>query len=94
MLIDFYQEKIQQFLSCCTQLMQCDDLELYSVADFYAAPWLNDFPQGTTWHASGLDDGAEAFYAVIEFRGYRLSLDVGQTTSLTLLTPREKNPLN
>ncbi|WP_298147623.1 hypothetical protein [uncultured Acinetobacter sp.] len=87
MLIDFYQDKIQQFLACCEQLMQCEDLKLYSVADFYAASWLNDFPQGTTWRTSGLDDGAEEFYAVIEFRGYRLTLDVGQTTQLKLLYP-------
>ena len=87
MLIDFYQDKIRQFLTCCERLMQCEDLQLYSVADFYAASWLKDFPQGTIWRTSGLDDGAEEFYAVIEFRGYRLTLDVGQTTHCTLCHP-------
>jgi hypothetical protein len=66
------------------------DLDLNSVADFYAAPWLHDFPQGTTWYASGLDDGAEQFYAVIEFRGYRLSFDVGTITTLRLIVPPQE----
>ncbi|WP_353653405.1 hypothetical protein [Acinetobacter sp. B51(2017)] len=69
-------------------LINTKDLTLDCVADFYAATWLNDFPQGTTWHASGLDDGAEQFYAVIEFRGYRLSFDVAETTVLQLQPPQ------
>ena len=31
------------------------------------ATWLDEFPQGTTWSATGLDDGAEHFYAIIEY---------------------------
>lgn len=87
MLIDFYQKPIAQFLRVCERLMAREDLGLSCVADFYAATWLDDFPQGTTWHASGLDDGAEQFYAVIEFRGYRLIFDVDETTTLQLQLP-------
>ena len=42
-------------------------LNFNSVADFYQARWLDEFPQRTTWWATGLDDGAEQFYAVIEY---------------------------
>ena len=45
-----------------------------SVSDFYKAKWLNDFPKGTTWSATGLDDGAEQFYAIIEYRTHFLSI--------------------
>lgn len=89
MLLDFYQKPIAQFLKVSEQLMAREDLALSSVADFYAATWLHDFPQGTTWHASGLDDGAEQFYAVIEFRGYRLSFAVAETTTLQLQLPQQ-----
>lgn len=87
MLIDFHHKHIQQFLQVCHKLMEMPDLALASVADFYAAPWLHDFPPGTTWHVSGLDDGAEQFYAVVEFRHYRLNFKVGDHTQLTLSEP-------
>lgn len=47
-------------------------LQFDSIADFYQAQWLDDFPKGTTWCATGLDDGAEHFYAKIEFCGHYL----------------------
>lgn len=87
MRIDFYQKRIAQFLQVAERLIHTPNLELNSVADFYAASWLEEFPQGTTWHASGLDDGAEQFYAVIEFRGYRLVFAVDDTIQLQLQKP-------
>ena len=88
MLIDFYEKPTQQFLQVCERLLGMPDLGLDSVADFYAATWLADFPQGTTWHATGLDDGAEEFYAVIEYRAYRLVFNVATTTQLELILPK------
>lgn len=52
--------------------------ELYlafdSVSDFYKAQWLNDFPQGTTWSCTGLDNGADDFHAVIRFQNRVLKI--------------------
>ncbi len=84
----FIKNRLHTFYKWLSVLINTKDLTLDCVADFYAATWLNDFPQGTTWHASGLDDGAEQFYAVIEFRGYRLSFDVAETTVLQLQPPQ------
>ena len=87
MLIDFYAKQITQFLHVAERLINTQDLALDSVADFYAVPWLLDFPHGSTWHVTGLDDGAEQFYAVVEFRGYRLLFTVAETVRLELQLP-------
>jgi hypothetical protein len=66
--------KQQKFDQVAAKIMA--DPEAYlafdSVSDFYKAVWLDEFPQGTTWSATGLDDGAEQFYAVIQYGNHYL----------------------
>jgi hypothetical protein len=66
--------KQQKFDQVAAKIMA--DPESYlafdSVSDFYKAEWLDEFPQGATWSATGLDDGAEQFYAVIEYGNHYL----------------------
>lgn len=72
MLIDFIQYQQQQFDEVASRIMADPEqyIDFDSVSDFYKAKWLDDFPKGTTWSAKGLDDGAEEFDAVIEYRDY------------------------
>lgn len=59
-------------------------LEFESVSDFYKAAWLDEFPQGTTWSATGLDDGAEQFYAVIEYGDHYLYISRAERVTVKL----------
>lgn len=80
MIIDMKQQKIKKFAEIANKIK--DDPAFYlqfdSVSDFYKADWLAEFPHGTTWVCSGLDDGAEDFYAVIQLYDHCLYLDCGQ----------------
>ena len=55
--------------------------EFSSVSDFYNAAWLKDFPQGSQISATGLDDGAEEFYAVVQFKQQYLKFDIKENHS-------------
>ncbi|MDY7372927.1 hypothetical protein UE233_09805 [Acinetobacter oleivorans] len=55
--------------------------EFSSVSDFYNAAWLKDFPQGSQISATGLDDGAEEFYAVVQFKQQYLKFDIKESLS-------------
>lgn len=81
MIIDLQEQQLLKFEQVAQQLMAAPEryLNFDSVADFYQAPWLDAFPKGTTYFASGLDDGAEHFDARIEFRVYR---QAGHTTDV------------
>nr|WP_314369205.1 hypothetical protein [uncultured Acinetobacter sp.] len=74
MLLSLEAFKQQKFDQIAAKIMA--DPESYlafdSVSDFYKAEWLDEFPQGTIWSATGLDDGAEQFYAVIEYGNHYL----------------------
>ena len=74
MLLSLEAFKQQKFDQLAAKIMA--DPESYlafdSVSDFYKAEWLDEFPQGTAWSATGLDDGAEQFYAVIEYGNHYL----------------------
>ncbi|WP_336937387.1 hypothetical protein [Acinetobacter modestus] len=74
MLLSLEAFKQQKFDQLAAKIMA--DPESYlafdSVSDFYKAEWLDEFPQGTIWSATGLDDGAEQFYAVIEYGNHYL----------------------
>ena len=74
MLVSLEAFKQQKFDQVAAKIMA--DPESYlafdSVSDFYKAEWLDEFPQGATWSATGLDDGAEQFYAVIEYGNHYL----------------------
>ena len=62
-LIHFKQAQLAQFDHLAQNILSNPEryLQFDSIADFYQAQWLDDFPQGTTWYATGLDDGAEHF---------------------------------
>ncbi|ENW95608.1 hypothetical protein [Acinetobacter sp. NIPH 298] len=95
MLLSLDAFKQQKFDQMATKIIA--DPETYlcfdSVSDFYKATWLDEFPQGTTWSATGLDDGAEHFYAVIEY-GYQYLL-ISRTTSIAVkLGTRENHNKN
>lgn len=53
-------------------------LDFDSVSDVYKADWLNEFPQGTRWSVSGLDDGADDFYILIQFKQKKLIIEIKQ----------------
>ena len=76
MLIDFIQYQFTKFDELASQIQATPEQYIHfdSVSDFYKAEWLNDFPSGTTWTATGLDDGAEQFYAIIEYKNHFLSI--------------------
>ncbi|MBJ9954878.1 MULTISPECIES: hypothetical protein [unclassified Acinetobacter] len=78
MLIDFVQVQKQKFENLAQNIVDRPDkyLDFDSVSDFYKAKWLNDFPQGTTWTVSGLDDGAEDFCIQIEYKNQFLWIEV------------------
>ncbi|GAA5587499.1 hypothetical protein Acal01_02669 [Acinetobacter calcoaceticus] len=59
-------------------------IDFNSVSDFYNAEWLKDFPQGTQVSATGLDDGAEEFYAVVQFKQQYLKFDIKENHSTVI----------
>jgi len=59
-------------------------VDFNSVSDFYNAEWLKDFPQGTQVSATGLDDGAEEFYAVVQFKQQYLKFDIKENHSTVI----------
>lgn len=69
--------KQQQFIHFAKKIIEQPEyyLDFESVADVYRAGWLEDFPKGTTWQVSGLDNGAEEFCLVIAYVGCQLSID-------------------
>ena len=84
MLIDFNAVQLQKFDVLAQRILDHpeDYVHFDSIADFYNAAWLDDFPKGTAWTCTGLDDGAEQFYAVIRYKNRRLSIDVTDTLSI------------
>lgn len=80
MLINFMQHQLTQFDELASRIQAAPDnyINFDSVSDFYKAEWLNDFPKGSTWAATGLDDGAEQFYAIIEYGNHFLSISCSE----------------
>ncbi|NNH39706.1 hypothetical protein [Acinetobacter terrae] len=80
MLIDFIQHQLKQFDEMASRIQAAPEkyIQFDSVSDFYKAEWLKDFPKGTTWAATGLDNGAEQFYAIIEYRSHFLSISCSE----------------
>ena len=78
MLIDFVAIQLQKFDALARRISTTpeDYLQFESVSDFYKALWLNDFPKGTTWMATGLDNGAEDFCIRIEYRDRYLQIEI------------------
>lgn len=83
-ILDLEQYKQQCFDQLATKICQSPEyyLDFDSVSDVYKAKWLNDFPVGTTWAVSGLDDGAEDFCISIQYKTpykiKRLSIEMKQ----------------
>ena len=78
-IIDFKAMQKDKFKTLALRIQQQPEhyLDFNSVADFYQAAWLQDFPQGTQYYATGLDDGAEEFYAKLTYADYCLTLSCG-----------------
>ena len=76
-LVSFTQFKQQQFIVLAEKIIQQPEQYLHfdSVADVYQARWLDDFPKGTTWQVTGLDNGAETFCLLICYQNCQLSID-------------------
>ena len=85
MIIDFVQIQKQKFEELVEKIMAQPEqyLDFDSVSDFYKAPWLDHFPQGTRWSTSGLDDGAEEFCIQIKYRELVFNIEI-QSTSIGL----------
>ena len=85
MIIDFVQIQKQKFEEIVERIMAQPEqyLDFDSVSDFYKAPWLDHFPQGTRWSTSGLDDGAEEFCIQIKYRALIFNIEI-QSTSIGL----------
>ena len=81
MIIDFVQIQKQKFEELVEKIMAQPEqyLDFDSVSDFYKAPWLDQFPQGTRWSTSGLDDGAEEFCIQIKYRELVFNIEIQST---------------
>ena len=81
MIIDFVQIQKQKFEELVEKIMAQPEqyLDFDSVSDFYKAPWLDHFPQGTRWSTSGLDDGAEEFCIQIKYRELVFNIEIQST---------------
>lgn len=77
MIIDMKQAQIKKFDDLATQVKNNPAVyvQFDSVSDFYKASWLDEFPKGTVWSCTGLDDGAEEFYALIYYYDHYLSIN-------------------
>ena len=91
MIIEFIQIQKQKFNVLVSQIMAEPKRFVYfdSVSDFYKVDWLHEFPQGTTWAVSGLDDGADEFCIQIQFKELVLYIDI--QLDVILLTYNQKN---
>lgn len=85
-MLDFNAYKLAQFDQLAAKIKANPELYLQfdSVSDFYKSAWLDAFPVGTTWACSGLDDGAEQFDAVIQYKNRKLSLSISANVSVHL----------
>ena len=81
MIIDFVQIQKQKFEELVEKIMAQPEqyLDFDSISDFYKAQWLDQFPQGTMWSTSGLDDGAEEFCIQIKYRELVFNIEIQST---------------
>ncbi|MCH2071505.1 hypothetical protein [Acinetobacter pittii] len=86
MLLSLEAYKQQQFDQIAAKIIAepAKYIDFNSVSDFYNAAWLKDFPQGSQISATGLDDGAEEFYAVVQFRQQYLKFDIKEHHSILI----------
>ncbi|MBN6539766.1 hypothetical protein [Acinetobacter pittii] len=95
MLLSLEVYKQQQFDQMATKIMAEPKqyCEFNSVSDFYNAAWLKKFPQGSQISATGLDDGAEEFYAIIQFKEQYLKFDIKENNSTIIFKDMNENVL-
>ena len=95
MLLSLEVYKQQQFDQMAEKIMvkPKEYCEFNSVSDFYNAAWLKDFPRGSQISATGLDDGAEEFYAVIQFKQQYLKFDIKENDSTIIFKDMNENVL-
>lgn len=93
MLIELDQYKKQKFRQVAEKIMAAPQFYLAfdSVSDFYKASWLDQFPQGTIWLATGLDNGAEEFMAIISYRELYLKIICNDQPSAQLGERKSSN---
>lgn len=93
MILNLVIYKQQQFDAIAQKIMAepAKYIEFNSVSDFYNAEWLKDFPQGTQVSATGLDDGAEEFYAVVQFKQQYLKFDITENHSIVIFQDMNGN---
>ncbi len=93
MLLSLEVYKQQQFDLIAAKIMAKPKqyCEFNSVSDFYNAAWLKKFPQGSQISATGLDDGAEEFYAVIQFKQQYLKFDIKEHHSILIFIDMNGN---
>ncbi|OCY47991.1 hypothetical protein [Acinetobacter pittii] len=86
MLLSLEVYKQQQFDQIAAKIMAKpkEYCEFNSVSDFYNAAWLNGFPHGSQISATGLDDGAEEFYAIIQFKEQYVKFDIKEHHSILI----------
>lgn len=95
MLLSLEVYKQQQFDQMAAKIMAEPKhyCEFNSVSDFYNAAWLKKFPQGSQISATGLDDGAEEFYAIIQFKEQYLKFDIKENNSTIIFKDMNENVL-
>lgn len=95
MILNLVIYKQQQFDQIAAKIMAKPKqyCEFNSVSDFYNAAWLNGFPHGSQISATGLDDGAEEFYAVIQFKRQYLKFDIKENDSTIIFKDMNENVL-
>ncbi|WP_202742741.1 hypothetical protein [Acinetobacter calcoaceticus] len=93
MILNLVIYKQQQFDAIAQKIMAepAKYIGFNSVSDFYKAAWLKDFPQGTQVSATGLDDGAEEFYAVVQFKQQYLKFDIKENHSTVIFQDMNGN---
>jgi hypothetical protein len=93
MLLSLDGYKQQQFDQIAAKIMAEPEkyIDFNSVSDFYNAEWLKDFPQGTQVSATGLDDGAEEFYAVVQFKQQYLKFDIKENHLIVIFQDMNGN---
>ena len=89
MLIDFKSAQIKKFLDLAERIQALPEayIDFEHVSDFYKVNWLKDFPSGTQWYVSGLDDGADEFYISIVYAEYRLNIQCTDHIQVELIHP-------
>jgi hypothetical protein len=93
MILNLVIYKQQQFDAIAQKIMAepAKYIDFNSVSDFYNSEWLKDFPQGSQISATGLDDGAEEFYAVVQFKQQYLKFDIKENHSIVIFQDMNGN---